>query len=76
MFLFGFDKFIYFIFIYFWLHWVLAAVRRPSPVAASGGYSSLRRVGATPRCGEWGLLPAAVRGPLIAVASPVAEHRL
>ena len=27
-------------------------------------------------CGEWGLLPAAVHGPLIAVASLAAEHGL
>ena len=27
-------------------------------------------------CGEWGLLFVAVRGLLIVVASPVAEHRL
>ena len=27
-------------FIYFWLRWVLIAVRGLSPVAASGGYSS------------------------------------
>ena len=27
-------------------------------------------------CGEWGLLFVAVRGLLIAVASPVAEHGL
>ena len=27
-------------------------------------------------CGEWGLLFVVVRGLLIAVASPVAEHRI
>ena len=36
---FFFNKFIY-LFIYFWLCWVFVSVRRLSPVAASGGYSS------------------------------------
>ena len=36
-----FNKFIYFIFIYFWLHWVFIAVCGLSLVVASGGYSSL-----------------------------------
>ena len=45
---------------YFWLRWVFMAVR---------GLSFFS-------CGEWGLLFIAVRGPLIAVASLVAEHRL
>ena len=35
-----FYKFIY-LYIYFWPHWVLIAARGPSPVAVSGGYSSL-----------------------------------
>ena len=38
---FFFNKFIY----YFWLRWVLVAVRGLSLVAASGGYSSLRCAG-------------------------------
>ena len=42
--LFFFNKFIY-LFIYFWLCWVFIAVRRLSPVAVSGGYSSLRCAG-------------------------------
>ena len=40
--------FIYILFIYlfiFWLRWVFVAVRGLSPVAASGGYSSLRCTG-------------------------------
>ena len=37
------NLFIYFI--YFWLHWVFVAARRPSPVAVSGGHSSLRCAG-------------------------------
>ena len=36
-----FNKFIYFIYIYFWLHWVFVAACRLSLVVASGGYSSL-----------------------------------
>ena len=36
------NKFIYFLFIYFWLHWVFIAACGLSLVAASGGYSSLR----------------------------------
>ena len=36
---------IYFLFIYFWLCWVLVSVRGLSPVAASGGHSSLRCAG-------------------------------
>ena len=31
--------------IYFWLRWVFTAARGLSPVAVSGGYSSLRCVG-------------------------------
>ena len=38
------NIFIY-LFIYFWLHWVLAATRGLSLVEASGGYSSLRCAG-------------------------------
>ena len=54
------NKFIYFYFIYFWLRWVVFAVREISQVAVSGGYSSLlcagfslvaERAGATLRCG-------------------------
>ena len=41
--LFFFNKFIYYY--YFWLHWVFVAVHGFSLVAASGGYSSLRRAG-------------------------------
>ena len=37
--------FLFFNFIYFWLHWVFIAVRGLSLVAASGGYSSLRCTG-------------------------------
>ena len=37
--------FYFILFIYFWLHWALVAVRGLSLVAASGGYSSLRCVG-------------------------------
>ena len=33
---------IFFLFIYFWLHWVFVAARGLSLVAARGGYSSLR----------------------------------
>ena len=54
----------FYLFIYFWLHWVFVAARGLSLVAASGGYSSLR------------LLFIAVRGLLIAVASLVVEHGL
>ena len=43
-FIFIFYTFIY-VFIYFWLHWVFVTARGLSPVAASGGYSSLRFVG-------------------------------
>ena len=39
------NKFIYFLFIYFWLHWIFVAARGLSIVAVSGGYSSLRCVG-------------------------------
>ena len=42
---FPFCLFIYFYFIYFWLCWVFIAVRGLSPVAVSGGYSSLQCVG-------------------------------
>ena len=38
-FFFFFNKF--YLFIYFWLHWVFVAARRLSLVVASGGYSSL-----------------------------------
>ena len=34
--------FFFFLFIYFWLRWVFVAARGLSPVAASGGYSSLQ----------------------------------
>ena len=40
-----FKKFIYFLFIYFWLCWVFIAVYGLSLVVASGGYSSLRCAG-------------------------------
>ena len=44
--LFFLNKFIYFYFIiYFWLCWVFVSVRGLSPVAASGGHSSLRCAG-------------------------------
>ena len=36
--------FIY-LFSYFWLRWIFVAARRLSPVAASGGYSSLQCMG-------------------------------
>ena len=36
---------LFYLFIYLWLLWVFIAVRRPSLVAASGGYSSLRCTG-------------------------------
>ena len=39
------NKFIYFLFIYFWLHWVFVATCRLSLVAASGGYPLLWCVG-------------------------------
>ena len=42
---FFFNKFIYFLFIYFWLHWVLVAVHKLSLVEESGGYSSLQCLG-------------------------------
>ena len=38
------NKFIY-LFIYFWLCWVFVSVRGLSPVAASGGHSSLQCAG-------------------------------
>ena len=38
-------------FIYFWLHWVFAAVHGLSLVAVSGGYSSLRCAGS--HCGDF-----------------------
>ena len=41
----NFNKFIYFIYIYFWLRWVFVAARKPSLVVASRGYSLLRHVG-------------------------------
>ena len=34
-----FYKFIYILFIYFWLHWVFVAARRPSLVVASRSFS-------------------------------------
>ena len=37
--------FLNYLFIYFWLCWVFVSVRWLSPVAASGGHSSSRRVG-------------------------------
>ena len=46
-----FFKIFYLLFIYyfyFWLCWVSASVRGPSPVAASGDHSSLRRAGLSP----------------------------
>ena len=45
------DEFFFFLilfiylFIYLWLHWVFVAARRLSLAVASGGYSSLPRVG-------------------------------
>ena len=45
--------FFFFFLIHFWLHWVFVAVRRPSLVAASRGYSSLRCVGFSL---QWSLL--------------------
>ena len=39
------NKFIYFIYFYFWLPWVFVAARGLSLVAASGGCSSLWCVG-------------------------------
>ena len=44
VFFFFFNKFIY-LFIYVWLCWVFVSVRGLSPVAASGGHSSLRCAG-------------------------------
>ena len=41
LFLFFFNKFIYYLFIYFWLCWVFVAACGLSLVAASGGYFSL-----------------------------------
>ena len=50
-----FNKFIYFLFIYFWLRWVFIAVCGLSLVVASGGYSLLRCTGfstvVASRCG-------------------------
>ena len=40
-----FFKIILYLFIYFWLCWVLASARGPSPAAASGGHSSSRCAG-------------------------------
>ena len=40
-----FLKFFIYLSIYFWLHWVLVAMRRPSPVVVSRGYSLLWCVG-------------------------------
>ena len=45
-----FNKFIYFIFIYFWLCWVFVDACRLSLVAVSGSYSSLRFTGFLLRC--------------------------
>ena len=56
-------NFIY-LFIYFWLCWVLVAVRGLSLAVASGGYSLLWCAGFSLRC------------LLIVVASLVAEHGL
>ena len=42
LFFFFFNKFIYLFIYYFWLCWVFVSVRGLSPVAASGGHSSLR----------------------------------
>ena len=38
-------KFLFILFIYFWLWWVFVAARGLSLVAVSGGYSSLRCMG-------------------------------
>ena len=40
-----FTFYLFYLFIYFWLCWVFVAARGLSLVAASGGYSSLRRAG-------------------------------
>ena len=42
---FGFIYLFIYLSIYFWLCWVLASVRGPSPAAASGGHSSSRCAG-------------------------------
>ena len=42
IFVFLFCRMDFFFFFFFWLHWVFAAARGVSLVAASGGYSSLR----------------------------------
>ena len=53
----SFFKFI--LFIYFCLHWVFVAVRRPSLVVVSGGYSSLQCAVFSLKwfscCGAWAL---------------------
>ena len=43
-----FFKLYLFIYIYFWLCWVFVSVRGLSPVAESGGHSSLRCAGLSP----------------------------
>ena len=70
VFIYLFKIFIY-LFIYFWLHWVFAAACRLSPVAASGGHSSLRCLGFSP----WWPLPARSRGCRHG-GSAAAAHRL
>ena len=54
----------FYLFYFFWLHWVFVAAHGLSLVAASGGYSSLWCVGFS------------LRWLLIAVASLVVEHGL
>ena len=44
-FFFFFNIKVFFFIFYFWLHWVFVAARGLSLVAASGGWSSLQRVG-------------------------------
>ena len=46
--LFFFLNYYLFIYLYFWLCWVLASMRGPSPVAASGDHSSSRCAGLSP----------------------------
>ena len=45
---FFFFFFLIYLFIYFWLCWVFASARGPSPAAASGGHPSPRRAGPPP----------------------------
>ena len=44
---------LFYLFIYFWLHWVFVAARELSLVAAWGGCSLLWFTAATVRCGVW-----------------------